>query len=146
MARAWRRRSRKRERVPVAREHLTTVEDETNLSDFTNVSARSCQQIFFGLKKVRSVMVTNMTTSGQHGNDPWKFVDIALRATPGIGSIEAYYFYMRTCLSAQMPRRCLINHEREGCGVETEGCGVEKVLAVCGSSQRPESFARERTQ
>lgn len=36
-----------------------------------------------------------MSTSGEHGNDPGNFVDLALGVANGVGRIEAYYFCMR---------------------------------------------------
>lgn len=41
-------------------------------------------------------MKENMTQSGTHGNDPWDFVAVALRAVKqSIGFNEAYYYYTR---------------------------------------------------
>jgi hypothetical protein len=54
-------------------------------SIFSTACGRSAQEL----------IVENMSTSGEHGNDPGNFVDLALGVANGVGRIEAYYFCMR---------------------------------------------------
>jgi hypothetical protein len=76
--------------------HLVQLEDDVDLTEFNLSTSKSCQQVFFALRKVRAKMKENMTQSGTHGNDPWDFVAVALRAVKqSIGFNEAYYYYTR---------------------------------------------------
>jgi hypothetical protein len=47
------------------------------------------------LFKVRRLMKKNMTQSGTHDNDPYNFVEIAMREFTGLTPIGVYYFYVR---------------------------------------------------
>ena len=40
-------------------------------------------------------MKTNMAKSGTHDNEPWNFVEVAMRQHSGFTKIAVYYFYMR---------------------------------------------------
>lgn len=76
--------------------HLATLEDDVDLSEFNLTTPKSCQQVFSALRRVRQKMKDNMNKSGTHGNDPWDFVAVGLRAVKqSIGFNEAYYYYTR---------------------------------------------------
>jgi hypothetical protein len=47
------------------------------------------------LFKVRITMKKNMTKSGEHGNDPWDFIQLAMKDFTGLTKIGVYYFYTR---------------------------------------------------
>ena len=71
--------------------------DLLDLEEFDQTTPAAIRKKFNLLLKVRRVMKTNMTTSGEHGNDAYEFVDVAMKTTGGTGltKIGCYYFFVR---------------------------------------------------
>ena len=71
---------------------------DLDLNEFDNTTAVALRKKFNLLLKVRKVMNTNMTASGEHDSDPYNFVDLAMKsakATSTLTKIGCYYFYKR---------------------------------------------------
>jgi hypothetical protein len=69
-----------------------------DLEEFDNMTTSVIRKKFHLLLKVRNVMKVNMTTSGEHDNDAYNFVDVAMKKVPGASTltkIGCYYFFLR---------------------------------------------------
>ena len=68
-----------------------------DLDDFDVMAAAAIRKKFNMLLKVRKAMKKNMTISGEHDNDAYNFVDVAMKnvGSTGLTKIGCYYFFMR---------------------------------------------------
>jgi len=78
---------------------------DLDLDDYDATTGAAARKKFNLLMKVLKVMKRNMTISGEHDNDPYNFVDVAMKkvggsATAGLTTIGCYYFYKR-CASKE---------------------------------------------
>lgn len=76
---------------------------ELDLEDFDNTTGPASRKKFNVLMKVMKVMKKNMTTSGEHDNDAYNFVDVAMKkvaGASGLSTIGCYYFFKR-CASKE---------------------------------------------
>jgi hypothetical protein len=59
----------------------------------------SCKSMIEGVVKIRGTIIANMTKSGQHANDPYLYVDVAIKRhtlVKTVSTFAAYYFFMCT--------------------------------------------------
>jgi hypothetical protein len=77
--------------------HLYDLDHNTdiNLQQVDPFTTEAFKKKILSLFKVRMTMKKNMTKSGEHGNDPWDFVQSAMKDFTGLTKIAVYYFYMR---------------------------------------------------
>jgi hypothetical protein len=70
---------------------------DLDLDDFDITTSSVLRKKFNLLLKVRKVMKQNMTLSGEHDNDPYNFVDVAMKKVGGTGLTKTgcYYFFQR---------------------------------------------------
>jgi hypothetical protein len=68
---------------------------EINLQQVDTFTTEAFKKKIITLFKVRTAMKRNMTLSGEHGNDPWDFIQVAMKEITGLTKIGVYYFYMR---------------------------------------------------
>ena len=68
-----------------------------DLDEFDNMTSAAIRKKFNMLMKVRRVMKRNMTTSGEHDNNPYNFVETAMKkaGSTGLTIIGCYYFFVR---------------------------------------------------
>lgn len=68
-----------------------------DLDEYDLMTSEVMRKKFNMLLKVRRVMIKDMTTSGEHGNDPYNFVDVAMKKAGGTGltTLGCYYFFLR---------------------------------------------------
>jgi hypothetical protein len=77
--------------------YLAALQDnpDINLSNVDPFTPDAFKKKIHTLFKVRRLMKKNMTQSGTHDNDPYNFVEIAMREFTGLTPIGVYYFYCR---------------------------------------------------
>jgi hypothetical protein len=70
---------------------------QLDLEDFDIMTSSAIRKKFNMLLKVRKVMEKNMTQSGEHDNNAYNFVDLAMERVGGTGltTIGCYYFFVR---------------------------------------------------
>jgi hypothetical protein len=54
-----------------------------DLSKVDRLDVETLRKKVLDLFKIRRIMKTNMTASGTHDNDPWKFVEVAMKTKSG---------------------------------------------------------------
>jgi hypothetical protein len=69
--------------------------DDINLHKVDPFTPEAFRKKIHTLLKIRGIMKKNMVQSGTHDNDPWNFVEIAMRDFTGLTPIGVYYFYTR---------------------------------------------------
>jgi hypothetical protein len=67
---------------------------ELDLSDYDFMTTSVIKKKFNHLMKMKRILDKNMTTSGEHNNEPYNFVDVAIQKAGGSGltKIACYYF------------------------------------------------------
>jgi hypothetical protein len=68
---------------------------EVNLQQVDPFTTEAFKKKILSLFKVRMSMKRNMMKSGEHGNDPWDFIQTAMKDFSGLTKIGVYYFYTR---------------------------------------------------
>jgi hypothetical protein len=68
---------------------------EINLRNVMTFSSDVFKKKITNLFRIRQKIKERMTTSGTHDNNPWNFVEGAMRLYPGFTKISVYYFYTR---------------------------------------------------
>jgi hypothetical protein len=68
-----------------------------DLEDFDIMTSSAIRKKFNMLLKVRKEMKKNMTISGEHDNNAYNFIDVAMKnvGSTGLAKLGCYYFYLR---------------------------------------------------
>jgi hypothetical protein len=84
---------------------------DLDLDNFDITTSSVLRKKFNLLLKVRKVMKQNMTTSGEHNNNPYNFVDVAMKKVGGTGLTKTgcYYFFQ----SVPVRSTTVINKQRK---------------------------------
>jgi hypothetical protein len=77
--------------------YLAALQDnpDVDLNKYDQMTPDAFRKKVVTLFKVRRLMQKNMTQSGTHDNEPWNFVEVAMKEFTGLTKIAAYYFFMR---------------------------------------------------
>ena len=69
--------------------------NELDMGQFDYMAPEAIKKKVLLLFKVRRIMQQNMTTSGEHDNDPYNFVEVAMRKVGrgGLSILGCYYFF-----------------------------------------------------
>ena len=69
--------------------------ESLQLVEYDVMAAELIKKKVHSLLKIRKTMQENMTKSGEHGNDPYDFVDVALKkiGKNGLSHLGCYYFF-----------------------------------------------------
>jgi hypothetical protein len=84
---------------------------DLDLDNFDVTTSSVLRKKFNLLLKVRKVMKQNMATSREHDNDPYNFVDVAMKKVGGTGLTKTgcYYFFQR-CASKEHEQHFCQHH------------------------------------
>lgn len=83
--------------IPDGDIHLSQLVEDTdlNLRNVDQYNTEAFRKKIMNLFKIRQIMIKNMTESGTHDNDPWNFVEVAMKNFSGMTKVSVYYFFMR---------------------------------------------------
>jgi hypothetical protein len=107
-----------------------------NLQNVMQFDRDAFQKKITNLFKIRKAMIDNMTKSGTHDNNPWNFVEAAMRQYPGFTKISVYYFYMRCEENPGVEGQFITFLDETIKGDTTSLCSPDGLLKSSGNKKR----------